>query len=246
MNPTESLRERIAAAIRENIYAFDKDWLEGEEEAADAILALLPTHQPADLGPAHYNVLQAASGKEPVVTFPTHQPAENCSFCGGSGEAMGLDGVEPCHKCETRTALTRAKPRPDVSGGLVADTEAAAKLAYNKHRNKWAQPEWDRLDLDHRASLVALANTFRDALLGDGADDAEDAAKWRALMSCERIRIMGRTLNYNHIGVEFWAKHYEAHPSKDYPQDECRAKLEEFVRRALPQPPAAKTGGENG
>lgn len=60
----------------------------------------------------------------------------------------------------------------------------------------------------------------------------EDAAKWRTLMSCERIRIMGRTLDYKHMGVEFWVRHRSAHPCDEFPQDECRGHLEEFVRRA--------------
>lgn len=30
----------------------------------------------------------------------TTQGGEACGFCGGSGEAMGLDGMEPCHKCQ--------------------------------------------------------------------------------------------------------------------------------------------------
>jgi hypothetical protein len=60
----------------------------------------------------------------------------------------------------------------------------------------------------------------------------EDAEKWRTLLSCERIRIMGRTMDYKHIGIEFWTKHRAAHPSEEFPQDECRAHLEEFVYRA--------------
>jgi hypothetical protein len=68
-------------------------------------------------------------------------------------------------------------------------------------------------------------------LLAENEALREDAEKWRALMSCERIRIMGRTMDYNHIGVEFWMKHRAAHPCAEFPQEECRDHLGEFVRR---------------
>ena len=61
--------------------------------------------------------------------------------------------------------------------------------------------------------------------------DTEDAAKWRALMSCDRIRMVGRTNDLNHAGFEFWFRHPEAHPSADYPQEGCRELLERFVAR---------------
>lgn len=61
----------------------------------------------------------------------------------------------------------------------------------------------------------------------------EDADKWRGLMSCDRIRIMGRTLDNKHMGVEFWTKHRSKHPSKDYPQEKCRKLFNEFAREAL-------------
>lgn len=80
------------------------------------------------------------------------------------------------------------------------------------------------------------------ALKSQRDEMAEDAEKWRTLMACERIRIMGRTLDYKHMGVEFWTKHRAAHPCSEFPQDECREHLEEFVRRARSS--LNKTGGK--
>lgn len=74
-----------------------------------------------------------------------------------------------------------------------------------------------------------------------------DILRWRALMSSERIRVMGGSgFDYGyapprvipnqsmHIGMEFWDKHPSA---KDiaYPQEKCRAwfvaYVDELVRR---------------
>eukprot|EP00919_Chromeraceae_sp_WS-2016_P080507 GHVR01190357.1.p3 GENE.GHVR01190357.1~~GHVR01190357.1.p3 ORF type:complete len:123 (-),score=23.23 GHVR01190357.1:725-1093(-) len=63
--------------------------------------------------------------------------------------------------------------------------------------------------------------------------DSEDAAKWRALMSSARIRVMGFTNDLNHAGFEFWRDHTAKHPSAEYPQDMCRARLEEYVARLI-------------
>lgn len=68
-----------------------------------------------------------------------------------------------------------------------------------------------------------------------------DAERWRGLMACDRIRIMGRTRDLNHIGVEFWKAHPEKHPSTEFPQDDCRAIFERF---ALPLP-QEETGALN-
>lgn len=59
----------------------------------------------------------------------------------------------------------------------------------------------------------------------------EDAANWRALMSSQRIRMMGRTNDMNRIGLEFWAEHSAAHPSEEYPQENCRMQLLRYVRK---------------
>ena len=70
----------------------------------------------------------------------------------------------------------------------------------------------------------------------------EDAARWRALMASDRIRMMGAAgfkfapdgsivaedRGELHIGMEFWNKH----PAKDdprYPQEQCRRVLEAYV-----------------
>jgi hypothetical protein len=64
----------------------------------------------------------------------------------------------------------------------------------------------------------------------------EDAERWRALMSSQRIRVMGAAgmqwhkqepvivdFEHVHIGVEFWSTHSAAHPSREFPQEGCRA-----------------------
>jgi len=65
----------------------------------------------------------------------------------------------------------------------------------------------------------------------------EDATRWRALMSSQRIRVMGSAGMYEnqelrvpadgymHMGVEFWSSHASAHPSTEFPQDASRKAL---------------------
>lgn len=68
--------------------------------------------------------------------------------------------------------------------------------------------------------------------------DAQDAARWRALLSSQRIRVMGSagfksvdgewllpSDGYLHMGVEFWSLHNAPHPSEEFPQDRCRNQL---------------------
>lgn len=53
-------------------------------------------------------------------------------------------------------------------------------------------------------------------------DDAEDAARWRALIGCARLRIMGSagsaTDEYQHVGLEVWTQH----PAPTEPRDVAR------------------------
>lgn len=53
--------------------------------------------------------------------------------------------------------------------------------------------------------------------------------RWLNLLSCDRVRVMGYTHDGNHMGVEFWKKHSEQHPSEDYPQERCRELFERFA-----------------
>ncbi len=72
-----------------------------------------------------------------------------------------------------------------------------------------------------------------------------DANRWRALMSSERIRVMGyagfkdgkpRTDNsYLHIGVEFWNKHPSPHPSEQYPQEADRELFTVYIDSMVPK-----------
>jgi len=58
----------------------------------------------------------------------------------------------------------------------------------------------------------------------------KDALKWRSIMNCDRVRIMGRTYDNNHIGLELWREHPLKHPCEKYPQDNCRKLLEGFAK----------------
>jgi hypothetical protein len=60
-----------------------------------------------------------------------------------------------------------------------------------------------------------------------------DAKRWRALMQSDRIRVVGKTTDLNHIGVEFWRSHPAAHPSNEYPQESCRANFTAYVDAIL-------------
>jgi hypothetical protein len=60
------------------------------------------------------------------------------------------------------------------------------------------------------------------------SEDAEDAAKWRALVGCARIRVLGTAGvyeqlpdGYAHIGLELWTKH---------PASSTPASIEEFEK----------------
>lgn len=73
--------------------------------------------------------------------------------------------------------------------------------------------------------------------------DADAAAeRWRALMSSQRIRVIGSAGmvtpegelkapadGYVHIGVELWSLHRSSHPSTDFPQDRCQERLTFYV-----------------
>lgn len=52
-------------------------------------------------------------------------------------------------------------------------------------------------------SIVFLVDLLEEKL----KDDAEKAALWDALMSCDRMRLMGHTNDFNHFGAEFWVEH---------------------------------------
>lgn len=71
--------------------------------------------------------------------------------------------------------------------------------------------------------------------------DKLDALRWRALMSSDRIRIMGsagfdytdsenpRPRNeYMHLGVEVWSRH-SAKDDSEFPQTRCRKLLTTYV-----------------
>lgn len=100
----------------------------------------------------------------------------------------------------------------------------------------WNDPERRTID-EYYVQLITNAQQACYQALAGGTDGwREDALKWRKLMACQRIRVMGWTHDMKHIGMEFWSVHRSAHPSEEFPQEPCRAKFEEFVE-ALPSPP---------
>jgi hypothetical protein len=101
---------------------------------------------------------------------------------------------------------------------------------------------------DHAQALIREEEKGYNKGVRDArAEDHADAERWRALMSSQRIRIMGSAgfakvdgqwkpaREDLHMGVEFWSIHPAAHPSTEYPQDLCRAQLiayvDELIRR---------------
>lgn len=66
------------------------------------------------------------------------------------------------------------------------------------------------------------------------AADATDAAKWRALMACARIRVLGTSLSldthYGHIGLELWTR-YPFPPGTD--DDFDREQMAKFMDKAV-------------
>jgi hypothetical protein len=69
------------------------------------------------------------------------------------------------------------------------------------------------------ANLMALLELFYQALPGHTPSetkdnpDARDARRWRALLNCARIRVLGHAGfqrdqgDYRHIGMEVWTQH---------------------------------------
>lgn len=73
MNPTESLRERIARAIAPHLAGMISHNPDSETvvrnrdyalKVADAILALLPTHQPAEAGELEQRLIEAFNAQD--------------------------------------------------------------------------------------------------------------------------------------------------------------------------------------
>jgi hypothetical protein len=105
---------------------------------------------------------------------------------------------------------------------IQADRDAAGKF-------------WDgnRLDEFLRLTDAFARHRIEHTRADSNRELVEDAAKWRSLMACQRMRVIGRTLDNNHIGMEFWREHEAAHPCAKFPQDDCREKFEAFASAAL-------------
>lgn len=81
-----------------------------------------------------------------------------------------------------------------------------------------------------------------------------DAERWHALMSSQRVRVIGSSGmvtpegelktpadGYVHIGVELWSLHGAPHPSAEFPQDRCREQLTFYVDFLRSRAPGAPT-----
>jgi len=111
----------------------------------------------------------------------------------------------------------------DAEALTDAPTKAAALVIAGFHMAR-ARVAGVPLDLEEWTALSAAST------------DHTDAARWRALMSSQRIRVMGsaglhrdqagklaaRSDGRVHIGVEFWSIHDAPHPSAEFPQEGSR------------------------
>jgi hypothetical protein len=64
----------------------------------------------------------------------------------------------------------------------------------------------------------------------------DKAEMWDALMSCDRIRLIGWSaigdVKHQHIGLELWSNYPGLHPDED---KACRERFCEFVKAMLPK-----------
>ena len=93
---------------------------------------------------------------------------------------------------------------------LIEYMEACALIARNA-----ADIHNQSKELRHHADMVtAVVDALQRAAQLPISDDARDAARWRALIGCGRVRVLGSAgvrkpspTGYAHIGVEFWTHH---------------------------------------
>lgn len=156
---------------------------------------------------------------------------------------------EPC-QCAKCTA---DEPTPTPMTPVAA--AAKAKPA-NERDLDWiiAIAHGIGVDTGFHVPIVPEQGVFRDffnqirARLAPPPDDVQrDAERWRALLGCARVRVMGCAglhdpqSNYAHIGVEFWTHH----PAQSNP--EAIETILKFVERAaLTKPALRKVEFENG
>lgn len=121
---------------------------------------------------------------------------------------------------DMREALTKIRKWTSDRVQRAADREEAVRKEKGHHDIKTREAVAVLHD------LVGFSMNIRawcDRALGDApastpgtalrqASLEEDARLWRALVSLQRIRIMGGTNDGNHIGVEFWHKHPDEAP----------------------------------
>jgi hypothetical protein len=124
-------------------------------------------------------------------------------------------------------------------------TPAQPALDAMKHARDWLGDRWSvehpneahvKQLAEYGTALAAEVRAQRETIAGlEKRVEAltADAALWRGLMACQRVRTMGFTKDMNHVGMEFWREHPAKHPSAEYPQDACRERITEFARLAL-------------
>ncbi len=138
MTNNETQCERVAKLKS----LFDK-WLVGTcddaETAQEAVMEMVP------------DILAA------LATQPQAE-ADKCGFCDGSGEAAGLGGTEPCHKCQ-------AEAQPGVAE-LVEAVEAAkmAKTRLERRADRCHNGMEDNTARDWGRAIWASFSDFDTAL----------------------------------------------------------------------------------
>ncbi len=131
-----------------------------------------------------------------------------------------------------------------VSGYIDALRTALAASQAEAQRNRDAAETWAKA---HNVQ-IERAEKAESALAAEQARCREleaDARRWRGLINCRRIRVMGRAgfngdqKGYRHIGIEFWTHHQCA------TEGDAKEALIEFVEAAI-DAATAREGAEDG
>lgn len=149
------------------------------------------------------------------VAAPT--PAARAEACAHSWATLEAD-TRVCTRCGQRLTykFAPAPPLPPAAGKPMTD-ERLNELR-GLARGLWAR------------ELIAEIDRLRAARPVEG-EDAEDAARWRALLACQRIRMMGGArlgTPTAHLGMEFWIQ-YDTDGYRSY-ADANASSIEELTR----------------
>jgi hypothetical protein len=123
---------------------------------------------------------------------------------------MGYDVVSEL------VAQLRAGPEPPAAlpeppDGRADTAHRCVTLADKLLAERGYMPE---SSVRHQLRIALSCITDLQRAMQPPGSDAEDAARWRALIGCARVRVLGTSGIYRpnpdgfaHIGVEFWTKH---------------------------------------